>query len=471
MKQVSIALAIAGLLLKTTAAHCADWSKFRGPEANGVSRSGHPPVTWSEKENIRWKLDLPGAGSSSPIIWGDKIFVTCFSGYGDDGGSVDKLQRHLLCIDRVKGKIIWDKVVAAELPEDPYSGMLTEHGYASSTPVTDGEHVYVFYGKTGVLGYDFNGKELWRVNVGHESSNRRWGSAASPVLYKNLVIVNASEESRTVRAFDKLTGKQVWQQDADALELSYSTPALVEANGRTDLALPVPNELWGLNPDTGKLRWYAKTSIAGNVSPSVIANDGIVYVTGGIQRMATMAIGAGGKGDVTASNIIWNSSSYSYVPSPVIDDGHLYVATDQGFALCLDAKDGKLIYKERLPGASSGGRGKPFYASTVLANGNIYAVSRRAGTFVYQAKPEFKLVAHNKALDDSDFNGTPAFAGDAIFLRSNRSLYCIESVQTAGVEKNENRAAHVSKRLEHPTSVGENHLLTRVALNSNEGIK
>ncbi|MDB6059693.1 MAG: Pyrrolo-quinoline quinone repeat-containing protein, partial [Verrucomicrobiales bacterium] len=128
----------------------------------------------------------------------------------------------------------------------------------------------------------------------------------------------------------------------------------------------------------------------------------------------------------------------SYVPSPVLSDGRLFVATDQGFAICLNAKDGNLIYKERLPGASSGARGKPFYASTVFANRNIYAVSRRAGTFVYEAKSEFKLVAHNKALDDSDFNGTPAFAGDALFLRSNRSLYCIASMQTASAEKNSN---------------------------------
>src|SRR5436190_2321914 len=286
---------LVSLLMQATLVTAADWAQFRGPDGSGVSAGGHPPTTWSDKENIKWKLDLPGGGSSSPIVWGDRIFLTTFSGYGDNGGSVDTLQRHLIAIDRASGKIIWDKSVQAELPEDPYSGMLTEHGYTSSTPVTDGEHIYVFFGKTGVLGFDWNGKQMWKVNVGHDSSNRRWGSAASPVLYKNLVIVNASEESRTVRALDKLTGKEVWKQDADTLELSYSTPALVEANGRTDLIVPVPNELWGLNPETGKLRWYANTAIAGNVSPSVIANNGIVYVTGGIQRMATMAIRAGGK--------------------------------------------------------------------------------------------------------------------------------------------------------------------------------
>ena len=300
--------------------------------------------------------------------------------------------------------------------------------------MTDGEHIYVFFGKTGVLGFDWNGKQMWKVNVGHESSNRRWGSGSSPALYKNLVIVNAAEESRTVRAFDKMTGKEVWKQDADTLELCYSTPALATVNGRTDLVLPVSGELWGMNPETGKLRWYATTSVAGNVAPSVVISDGVVYFTGGFPRQATMAIRAGGKGDVTSTNILWNEQYASYVPSPVVVDGKMYVATDQGFAVCLNAKDGKLIYKERLPGASSGGRGKPFYASAVLANGNIYAVSRRAGTFVFEAKPEFKLVAHNKALDDTDFNATPAFAGDAIFLRSNRSLYCIASMRTASAE-------------------------------------
>ena len=414
-----------------------DWPRFRGADGSGVARDATPPTTWSETQNVKWKTALPGPGSSSVIVSGERVFVTCYSGYGDDGGSIDKLQRHLVCLDRANGTILWDKAVAAELPEDSFTGYLTEHGYASSTPATDGERVYVFFGKTGVLAFDFAGKELWRVNVGHESGNRRWGSGASPLLYKNFVIVNASEESRSVRALDKLTGKEAWRADADTLELCYSTPALVEASGRTDLILAVSGELWGMNPDTGKLRWFASTGISGNVSPSVVAADGVIYASGGFPKLAATAVRAGGKGDVTQSNILWTTQNASYVPSPVVSDGRFYVATDQGFALCLDAKDGKLIFKERLPGASATGRGgKPFYASAVLANGNIYAVSRRNGTFVFEARPGFRLVAQNKiAGDDSDFNATPALAGRQLFLRSNRNLYCLDAGQTADAGK------------------------------------
>ncbi len=428
---MKLALALISLITTTNAA---DWPRFRGADGSGNAGDTKAPTTWSDAENVKWKAALPGPGSSSPIIWKNRVFVTCYSGYGDGSdGAMEKLQRHLVCLDRATGKVLWDKAVAAEMPEDSYSGFLTEHGYASSTPATDGERVFVFFGKTGVLAFDFAGKELWKVNVGKESGNRRWGSGASLVLSGSNVIVNASEESQSIRALDKTTGKEVWKAPSASLELCYSTPALVTTNDRTDLVLAVPSELWGMNPDTGKLRWFAGTGISGNVSPSIVAADGNIYVNGGFPRLGAAAVKAGGKGDVTDSAIIWSSQNASYVPSPVVSGGHLYVVNDQGFALCLSAKDGALVYKERIPGASATGRGgKPFYASAVLANGLVYAVSRQNGTFVFDASPTFKLVAQNKlAGDDSQFNGTPAIADGQLFLRSNRAIYCIE----AGSEK------------------------------------
>jgi len=419
-------------------ASAADWRQFRGPNGSGIAESdARPATTWSDSQNIAWKVALPGPGSSSPIVVGERVFITCYSGYGDGSGgdSPVKLQRHLLCVNRLTGKVVWDKTAPAELPEDSYSGNLREHGYASNTPVTDGERIYAFFGKTGVVAFDFAGQQLWKVNVGKQSSNRRWGSGASPILCQNMVIVNAAEEGRSVLALNKLTGKEVWKAAVDALELSFVTPVLVEcAGGRIDLAIAVPGELWGMNPDTGKLRWFAKTGITGNVSPSVVAADGVVYATGGYPRQGTIAVRAGGKGDVTQTNVLWSSQNASYVPSPVVSRGHLFFVSDQGLATCLEAKTGKLIYKERLPGVSGG---KPFYASVVLANEHLYAVSRRAGAFVLQAAPQFALVAQNKlAGDDGDFNGTPAIVGRQLFLRSNRNLYCIESVQPVGAEKN-----------------------------------
>ena len=186
----------------------ADWPQFRGPDGLGVSSDANVAVQWSESENLKWKTSLPGPGSSSPIVWGQHVFVTCYSGYGlsrTNPGNIEQLVRHLVCIDRKDGKVIWTRTVKAEMPEDAFAGMgVPEHGYASNTPATDGERVFVFFGKTGVLAFDLDGNQLWQVNVGKESSNRRWGSSASLILYKDMVIVNASEESQSILALDKL---------------------------------------------------------------------------------------------------------------------------------------------------------------------------------------------------------------------------------------------------------------------------
>lgn len=289
-------------------------------------------------------------------------------------------------------------------------------------------------GKGGALAFDLDGKELWHINLGTEANAKNWGSASSPIVHKDLVIINASEESHCVYALDKKTGKEIWKAEGAALAYAFGTPVISEQGGQTDLLLSLPNELWAMNPDTGKLKWFAQTGLPGNISPSVVVGDGVAYAFGGFPRLGAMAVTLGGKGDVTQSNIVWTSNNSTYVPTPVLHEGRIYFASDAGFATCLDAKTGALIFRERLSGASASGRGgKPFYASSVLANGHVYATSRRNGTFVFAAQPEFKLVAQNKlADDDTDFNATPALAGRQLFLRSNRALYCFETVQPAG---------------------------------------
>jgi outer membrane protein assembly factor BamB len=408
-----------------------DWPQFRGPGGAGISRD-KPPSTWDDSKNVLWKTPLPGPGSSSPIVVGDHVFVTCFSGYGagGNGGDVTKLKRHLVCVNRKDGKIAWTGTVDAVLPEDPYRGQLTEHGYASNTPASDGEVVYAFFGKSGVVAFDMNGQKLWQTSVGKESDRKGWGSATSPILYKNLVIVNASSESQSIRALDKKTGKQVWSQEASSLEASYSTPAPVDlGGGKMELAVAVPGEVWGMNPDTGKLLWYASTRIAGNVVPSVVSMNGVVFVSGGFESRGTTAVRAGGNGDVTKSHVVWSVSDSTYIPSPVAAGGYLFWVSDEGRATCLDAASGKILGQQRLAitGGGGRGRGKPIYASTVMVGDKLVAVTRSSGVFVLSATPQLQPLATNRLSEEAEFNAAPAVAGGQLFLRSTKSLYCIGS--------------------------------------------
>ena len=204
-------LIAACILISASTAH-ADWTRFRGPNGSGISAEGpRAPVRWGPSANVKWKTELPGAGVSCPIVVGDRVYVTCYSGYGLDRanpGEQKNLKRHLVCVDRRTGKQMWSKSVDAVLPEDPYQGAgVPAHGYASSTPVSDGEQVYVFFGKTGALAFDKDGQQLWQTNVGKESDPRRYGSASSPILYKNLLIVPATAEREALVGLDTKTGK------------------------------------------------------------------------------------------------------------------------------------------------------------------------------------------------------------------------------------------------------------------------
>jgi outer membrane protein assembly factor BamB len=422
-----LASVVAAILLTTAAASAADWPRFRGPGGLGLGESA-VPLEWSDEQNLLWKAPLPGPGSSSPVIHGDDVFVTCYSGYGvpaDRGGEPAKLARHLLCIDRQTGAEKWRRDVPGALPEDAYEGFLTEHGYASSTPVVDADAVYAFFGKSGVIAFDRAGKELWRVAVGKESSNRRWGSAASLIRHGDLVIVNAAEESQSIRGLDRRTGREVWKAEAAALELAYGTPAIARlADGREDIVVAVPSEVWGLDPATGKIRWYASHALTGNISPSVIVDGDVVYVFGGFRSAGSLAVRAGGSGDVTKSHVLWTSKASSYVATPLLHDGHLYWIDDRGQAFCSSAATGEQVYRSRVAEITGGGR--PVYASPVLSDGRLIVATRWGGTLVLPAKPDYAVLACNRfAGDESDFSGTPAIADGRLYLRSGRFLYCV----------------------------------------------
>lgn len=390
----------------------ADWPQFRGPGGLGIAPDKNVPVEWSADKNVVWKTELPGAGASSPIVVGDKVFVTSYSGYGTGKKDDDKknLKRHLLCIERKTGKISWSHDFPAEPGEPAYIFYQALHGYNSSTPVSDGENVYVFHGKSGVHAFDLNGKKLWSASVG--DGTKYWGVGASPIIYKDTVIINASTESSSLIALDKKTGKEVWKAK-DIVE-SWNTPVLVKAGSATELAVGTQTLMKAFDPDTGKQLWRAET-YNWYVCPSLVAHDGVLY---GLQHSICVAVKAGGRGDVGKSHVLWNKKIGHVVSSPLYYDGHVYFLSD-GIAHCVKASDGSSVYKERVKGAGEA------YASPVLADGKIYYVTRESGTFVLQASPEYKLLAHNSLNDKSIFNASPAVSHSQLILRSDRYLYCI----------------------------------------------
>ncbi|MHC4880620.1 MAG: outer membrane protein assembly factor BamB family protein [Planctomycetota bacterium] len=441
--------------------NASDWARFRGPNGSGVSSDSEPiPAEWSDSKNLQWRADLPGPGSSSPIVVGDRVFVTSWSGYADgsDGGSLDSLERHLVCLNRRTGKQLWKADVAAKLPEESFRGMFAENGYASHTPVSDGEIVVAFFGKSGVHAYDINGKELWQAEAGDELDQRGWGSASSPILLDDKVIVTASIESHSVIAFDKKSGKQVWKQEADGFGGTWGTPIIAGEDEAAEVVIGVPYEFWALNPANGKLKWYCESVASNSMCSSVVELDGVIYaVESGPGGGGAVAVRTGGTGDITKSGTLWTGSDRSRIGTPVVHDGLMYFVNN-GVVTCLDAKTGKRVYQGRLSGGSSSNRGdneaasgsdrgrsrrgadRGFggvrggrgggqdYSSPVIADSKLFFARRSGDVFVVKVGREFEQLSVNRFNSSAgDFHATPAVSGGQLFIRSSRTLYCVSS--------------------------------------------
>ncbi len=397
-----------------------DWPQFRGPDATARSGDTGLPTTWDAQKNIVWRAALPGPGASSPVTFGERIFVTCYSGYGmseKEPGDMANLHRHLLCLNRADGSVVWNVSQAATNPQQPYQGFIALHGYASGTPAVDETGIYVYYGATGAAAYNHDGTQRWLTNCG--KGIHVFGTANSPVLFDDLVIVNASVECGDLIALTKDTGKEVWR--LAGMDMSWNTPALVKtAEGKWELAVNTKGAVIGVDPASGEKLWTC-TAINDYICPSVLAEGDMLYVIGGRKNTA-LAIRSGGRGDVTETHKVWEIGEGSNVSSPVYYEGHLYWANESGRAVyCVNAKTGDIVYEERLD--PSPGR---IYASPVVADGKLYYVSRDKGAYVLPAKPEFEQLAHNViADDDSIFNGSPVISNGQILLRSDKFLYCI----------------------------------------------
>ncbi|MCP5516509.1 MAG: PQQ-binding-like beta-propeller repeat protein [Verrucomicrobiales bacterium] len=397
----------------------ADWEQFRGPGGAGISADADPPLEWSEEQNVVWKTPLPGAGASSPVIRGDRIFLTAATGFGPGvagGGNPAQLKRHVLCLDAGSGRMLWSNAVAADLPEQ--EKIREDHGYASSTLAVDAERLYAFFGKSGVFAFDHTGRQLWRTRVGDQVHG--WGSATSPVLCQDLVIVNASVESEAVVALDRATGREVWR--TAGIKEAWNTPAIaITPAGEPELQVGMLRQVMGLDPATGRKRWWCDTRIDWYMCPSPVSHDGVVYWIGG-RSGGGLAVNLGGRGDVAGSHLRWRLNKGSNVSSPVFHEGHLYFAHENlGVVYCVEAASGKVVYEERLnpnPGQ--------IYASPILAAGRLYYVSRGGTTAVVAAAPKFRLLASNPlARTAGTFNASPVPLGRRLLLRSDRFLYCL----------------------------------------------
>jgi len=410
-------LAVPALLFLAAAAAAQDWPAFRGADGSGTSPAA-APLTWNATKNVVWKTDLPGAGTSTPVVVGSRVFLTCYSGYapGQPRANQAALKFHVVSLDRATGKVQWTRDLAPKLPES--DNTRDGHGYASATPAADATRLYTFFGKTGVIAFDHDGKELWRADVGSRINEGGWGSGASVVLAAGKVVVNASVESESLVALDPATGKEAWR--LRGVKEAWNTPVVATHGGRTELVMASFGKLFAVDPATGEQLWHSATDIPWYMVPSVVVNDGVAYAVGGRNPGGALAVKLGGSGDVTRTHRLWTGKKGTNVPSPVLHEGHLYWMHDnQGMALCAEAKTGRVVYEERV------GRGDGIYGSPVLAGGRIYYPGRSGTTYVVAAKPAFELLASNTFGERGDFLSSPAVAGGRLYLRTNRYVCCV----------------------------------------------
>ena len=406
------------------------WSQWRGPDATGLSPDADPPLEWSETKNVRWKIEIPGRGSASPVVWGDRLFLLTAVPVGATGpdshaprGGIQPRQAHrfvVLAIDRTTGRILWERSAQEEEPHEPTH---QDNGtWASSSAVTDGEHVFASFESRGLYAYDMEGTLIWQKNLGDKGMRNQFGEGSTPALHGNrLVIVwdHIGGQSFVV-ALDKRTGEEIWRAERDEID-TWATPLIIESNGRKQVVTAGMNRVRAYDLETGELVWHSKGTTM-NPIPSPVAGDGMVFLTSGFRGNNLKAIRlADARGDITDSDaIVWTlDRDTPYVPSPLLYDGVLYLLkTNSGILSAFEAASGKPLYQlQRLPGIGE------VFSSPVGASGRVYITGRDGTTLVIRQGPTFEVLATN-ALDDG-FDASPALVGNEIYLRGYRYLHGI----------------------------------------------
>jgi outer membrane protein assembly factor BamB len=438
MYRILLVMLTASFLLASDTLAEANWPQFRGASA-GVVEDGILPTTWSTTENVAWTLEIPGRAWSSPIVWGDRVFVTSAVGGTDAekpkkglyfGGErnkpSDKIHRWMVyCIDFNSGKILWEKLAHQAVPKH---SLHIKNTYASETPVTDGQRVYAYFGNYGLFCYDLDGRELWSKQFGSFKTRYNWGTAASPVLYKDrLYIVNDNDEQSFLIALDKKTGEQIWRVDRDE-KSNWATPYIWENKQRTELITCGTGKVRSYDLD-GKLLWELG-GMSAIAIPTPFAEHGLLYITSGYvgdKKRPLFAIRPGARGDITLKDdqdsnqyIAWcQKQGGPYNPSPIVYGDYFYVLLDRGMLSCYDARTGSEIYSKKRIAA-----GANMFTSSPWANdGKIFCLSEDGDAFVIQAGTEFKVLGSSKL--DEMCMATPAAVRGSLIIRTISKLYRI----------------------------------------------
>ena len=411
-----------------------NWHQWRGPEALGVSRTADPPTEWSEVTNVRWKVAIEGRGGSTPIIWENKVFLLTAINSGKVDPTLPRPEDQpkrvfgithpnteyefvVLCLDRKSGKELWRRTATRKIPHEGHHG---DNDFAPASPTTDGERLYCWFGSAGLFCYDLSGKKLWQRDLGKIAMGASLGEGCSPVVHDGrIVIVRDHARQSYIEVLDAKTGETRWKADRDEPN-TWATPAVVKHGGKTQVITTGSNKVRSYDLKDGRIVWRCG-GLTGNCIPSPVVEGDVVYCMSGYQGYAVLALPLSATGDISGSkDIVWSRRRGTpYVPSPLLYDGMLYFnQSNQAILSCLDSKTGDaIVERTRLPGLSG------IYASPVGADGRVYISGRRGTTLVLERSKVLKVLATNK-LDDP-IDASPALAGDQLFLRGSKFLYCI----------------------------------------------